>query len=386
MNGKAVRSRLPIELYRPILLYLDDTRDGRQALLNLLVVSKAMSREVLQIIYQSLVLNPDVRYPTHLNDNTAQMVRAVQIHLGIRQTANHTQWCMETLPRLSRLERMEIRGRAWENAVFEACLPRVWDSYEGIVGVRTFIFDGPIDLPVIRFLAAQRSLVELEIIGFSFVPFSSVDVLELFFKPYPNLTKVTIPHAYAKSIIRLAPSLKHLSLTFDFATRCEEVSETLYHLPPGLHSLVFDTTRRDFLPSHVLLPHGLRLLSTVFVQDQADQLLLYLTPLKQLQHVILNIHQPSKPFFIDPFAPGAAAAAPQGGAWQGFDNETIEVFISRLKRTCPSIKTVQVDDQVYNRTGNTWVEELDGSMSRRGSYDIRQHRDGSTARLWRASM
>src|ERR1700743_747974 len=123
MNSKAVRCRLPVELYRPILMYLDETWDGRQALLNLLVVSKAMHREVLQVIYKSLVLRPDIRHPTHLNDTTAQMVRSVQIYLGIRQgTMRHAQWCMETLPRLIRLESIEIRGRAWDTGVFEACL------------------------------------------------------------------------------------------------------------------------------------------------------------------------------------------------------------------------------------------------------------------------
>jgi hypothetical protein len=382
MHRTASRCRLPVELYRPILMYLDETQDGRQALLQALVVSKAMSWEVLQVIYHSLTLNPEVRYPTHLNSDTAQMVRSVQIKLGIRQSsAKHKRWCMKTLPRFTRLERLEIRGRAWEADVFESCLPRAWDSYEGILGVRSFTFDGSIDLPVIRFLAAQKSLCEFEIVGFPVVPFSSADVLELFFTPYVSLTKVTIPHAYASPIIRLAPALKHLSLTFDFVTMCDDVSDTLLHLPPNLHSLIFDTTRRDFLQAHAFLPHGLRLLSTVYVQDQADQLLLYLLPLKQLQHVILNIYQPSTPLFINPFTPGDTPVTPQG-----FDNETIDGFISRLKRTCPSIKTVQVDDQVYHRTGNTWMEESDGSMSRRGSYDIHQHRDGSAARLWRTSV
>lgn len=386
MNRQAARWRLPVELYRPILLFLDKTPEGRRALLNLLVVSKAMNREVLQIVYNSLHLNPDTRQPTNLNNDTAEMVRSVHIKLGLRQKAvKHTQWCMSILPRLTRLEKMEIRGRAWEASVFDSCLPRTWDSYEGITGVRSFTFDGSIDLPVIRFLAAQRSLAELEIVGFPIVPFSSADVLEIFSTPFTCLTKVTIPHSYAKAIIRLAPALKHLSLTFDFATMCDDVSETLYHLPAGLEYLIFDTTRRDFLPAHALLPHGLRLLSTVFVQDEADQLLLYLTPLKQLQHIILNIYQPSTPSFINPFAPNATAAAPQGG-WQGFDNVTIDQFIKRLKRACPSIKMVQVDDQVYNRTGNTWMEEPDGTMSRRGSYNIHQHCDGSAAQLWRASM
>jgi hypothetical protein len=288
---------------------------------------------------------------------------------------------MKALPLFTRLERLEIRGRAWEPDVFEMCLPRAWDSYEGILGVRSFTFDGSIDIPVIRFLAAQKSLCELEIIGFPIVPFMSTEVLALFFTPYANLVKVTIPHAYAKAIICLAPALKHLSLTFDFTTTCEDVSDTIRHLPPDLHSLIFDTTRRDFLQAHAFLPHGLRLLSTVYVQDQADELLLYLLPLKQLQHAILNIYQPSTPSFINPWAPGATPGTPQG-----FDNETINAFVSRLKRACSSIKTVQVDDQVYNRTGNTWIEEEDGSMSRRGSYDIHQHRDGSAARLWRASM
>lgn len=386
MNRKAARWRLPVELYRPILLHLDQDPEGRRALLNLLVVSKAMSREVLQVIYHTLDLNPDKREPIYLNNDTAEMVRSVHIKLGLRQKAvKHTQWCMSILPRLTHLERMEIRGRAWEASVFDSCLPRRWDSYEGITGVRSFTFDGSIDLPVIRFLAAQRSLTELEIVGFPIVPFSSADVVEIFSTPYAYLTKITIPHSYAKAIIRLAPALKHLSLTFDFATMCDDVSETLYSLPPDLHSLIFDTTRRDFLPAHALLPHGLRMLSTVFVQDEADQLLLYLSPLKQLQHVILNIYQTSTPSFINPFAPGATAAAPQGGM-QGFDNQTIDRFIKRLKWKCPSIKMVQVDDQVYHRTGNTWVEGLDGTMSRRGSHTIHQHRDGSAAQLWRASM
>ncbi|PVF95441.1 hypothetical protein CPB86DRAFT_590233 [Serendipita vermifera] len=390
-HSKRRPASLPVDLYRPILLELAKLPDGRKELLGALTVSKAMAHEVQKIIYHSLTLSPDVPQPAYLSDTVALMVRSVQIRLGNRyRAAKHTRWCMELLPRLLRLEQIDIRGRGWEVSVFDSCLPRTWDSYEGITSVKSFTFDGSIDLPLIRFLAAQRSLSELEIVSSMSVPFSSTEVLEIVSMPYDKLSKVTIPHEYAKAIVRIAPNLKHLTLTLDINTTPHDLSVTLSQLPRNLQTLILNTTRRDLLPAHAFLPLGLRTLSTVFVQHEADRLLQYLKPLKHLENVILNVCQPAVPTFINPFAPGAAPPSPTSVSsstpLQGVDDRVVDRFVTELKLTCPSVKTVQLDDQVFKRTGSLWAEEKDGSMSRRESYDITSHREGSAARQWRMSI
>lgn len=372
--------RLPVETYRPILLQLAAT-SSRAELANAALVSKAMCHEAQRILYHTLTLAPDVPQPTEISDTVARMVRGVSIRLGNRyRAAKHTQWCMDLLPRLIFLEKIDIAGRGWEVSVFESCLPRVWDRYEGVTGVKTFHFDGTIDLPLIRFLAAQPSLAELELASGMMVPFHSSEVVEVVSTPYFHLTKISIPHEYAKAIIRLAPCLQHLTLTFDVGTTAMDLGDTLKQLPESMQSLIFNTTRRDLLPAHAFLPRSLRMLSTVFVQHESAQMLQYLSHLKFLEHIILNVCQPSVPTFINPFAIGALPPSPT--PTQGFDDRAVDVFITQLKVICPNVKTVQVDDQVFNRRSSLWAEERDGSMSRRESYDISRHRDGSAARMW----
>jgi hypothetical protein len=378
---------LPVELYKPILLLVASAPNGRKELMKMLTVSKAMAREVQRIIYHTLIITPDGPQPTFPNDMVARMVHSVEIRLGnYFRTAQHTHWCLDLLPRLLCLETIVIRGRGWEVSVFDSCLPRPWDFYEGVTSIRSFTFDGTIDLPVIRFLAAQRDLTELEIVSSVSVPFSSADVLEIVSTPYPNLRKVTIPHAYAKAIIRLAPALKHLSLTFDFSARSSELAETLTLLPPTLHSLFLNTSRRDFLPAHEFLPRGLRTLSTVLILNESEQFLKYLAPLHDLETVVLNVYQLAVPLFINPWTHGSVSAPSSPTPIQTFDDFSTAKLVSELKIACPSVKNVEVDNQVFNRTGSIWMEESDGSMSHRSSYEIGRNREGSTARLWRMSV
>jgi hypothetical protein len=353
--------------------------------MKMLTVSKAMAREVQRILYHTLIITPDGPRPTFQNEGAARMVRSIEIRLGNRfRTARHTQWCLNLLPQLICLENIDIRGRAWEVSVFDSCLPR--DLYEGVTSIRSFTFDGTIDLPVIRFLAAQRDLTELEIVNSTSVPFSSADVLGIVSTPYPNLRKVTVPHAYAKVIIQLAPALKHLSLTFEVSIRPSELANTLTLLPPTLHSLFLNTSRRDFLPAHEFLPRGLRTLSTVLILSESEQLLKYLAPLHYLETVVLNVYQLAAPLFINPWTQGSVSAPSSPAPTQPFDDSSTAKFVSRLKKACPSVKNVEVDNQIFNRTGSTWMEESDGSMSHRNSYEIGRNREGSTARLWRMSL
>jgi hypothetical protein len=355
--------------------------------MKMLTVSKAMAREVQRIIYHTLIITPDGPRPTFPNERVARMVRSIEIRLGNRfRTAQHTQWCLNLLPQLICLENINIRGRGWEVGVFDSCLPRTRDLYEGVISIRSFTFDGTIDLPVIRFLAAQRDLTELEIVSSMSVPFSSADVLEIVSNPYPNLQKVTVPHAYAKAIIRLAPALKHLSLTFDVTSRPSELAETLTLLPPTLHSLFLNTSRRDFLPAHEFLPRGLRTLSTVLILSESEQFLQYLAPLHDLETVVLNVYQLAVPLFINPWIQGPVSAPSSPTPMQTFDDSSTAKFVSELKKACPSVKNVEVDNQIFNRTGSIWMEESDGSMSHRSSYEIGRNREGSTARLWRMSL
>ncbi|KAG8841974.1 hypothetical protein FRB91_004522 [Serendipita sp. 411] len=215
------------------------------------------------------------------------------------------------------------------------------------------------------------------------VAFSSAEVLETIKRPYPYLSKVTIPHEYAKAIIPLAPSLRHLALSFDSTTTSFDLSKTFTQLPLTIESLVLNTTRRDFLTAHAFLPRSLRMLSTVFVAEEATLLLQYLTPLKYLEHVILNVCQASVPSFINPFALGAAPPSPS--LMQGVSDVTVDGFVSKLKSLCPSIKAVEVDDQVFQRKGSVWQANDGGRMLRKEIYEINRHADGSAARKWSIS-
>ncbi|KAG9020138.1 hypothetical protein FS842_007568, partial [Serendipita sp. 407] len=163
---------------------------GRKDLFNVLVASKAMYNEVQKALYHTLILSPDIPQPTYISPRVALMIRSVKIQLGNPyRAAKHTRWCMELLPRLKNLESIEITGRGWDVSVFESCLPRSWDSYDGITGIKSFKFEGNIDLPLIRFLAAQHDLMELEISSSISVAFSSAEVLETIKRPYPYLSK-----------------------------------------------------------------------------------------------------------------------------------------------------------------------------------------------------
>ncbi|KAG8806442.1 hypothetical protein FRC17_004989 [Serendipita sp. 399] len=376
--------RFPSTVLQDVFEHLD-----RKDLFNVLVASKAMYNEVQKVLYHTLTLSPDVSQPLYISPRVAPMVRAVKIQLGNPyRAAKHTKWCMELLPRLKNLESIEITGRGWDVSVFESCLPRPWDSYEGITGIRSFKFEGNIDLPLIRFLAAQHELTELEISSSINVPFSSAEVLEAVKRPYPYLSKVTIPHEFAKAIIPLAPVLRHLALSFDSTTTSFDLSKTFTQLPPTIESLVLNTTRRDFLSAHAFLPRSLRMLSTVFVAEDSTLLLQYLTPLKHLEHVILNVCQVSVPSFINPFAMGGDAGAgvgPSPSVMQGVSDVTVDGFISKLKSLCPTIKSVEVDDQVFQRKGSVWHANDGGRMLRKEIYDITRHCDGSAARKWSIS-
>ncbi|KAG8812938.1 hypothetical protein FRC18_002736 [Serendipita sp. 400] len=125
------------------------------------------------------------------------------------------------------------------------------------------------------------------------------------------------------------------------------------------------------------------MLSTVFVAEEATLLLQYLTPLKYLEHVILNVCQASVPSFINPFALGAAPPSPS--LMQGVSDVTVDGFVSKLKSLCPSIKAVEVDDQVFQRKGSVWQANDGGRMLRKEIYEINRHADGSAARKWSIS-
>ena len=280
-------ARIPVDLYRPILeLFASNSSTSRAELITLLTVSKALSREVQRLLYNSLVLTADKPKPT-FTDATYPLVRKLKIVVGNRsREAEHIRHCAAILPRLVRLESLEIRGRGWNMDALEKCLPRP-GSEHGIMSLTSLALDASLTVPVARFIAAQPQLQELDLVG-GMATTVLPDALTALPPTLPALTKLKTSNTICAHLLPLAPALKHVKLAFDLSETLQDVLSTLASLPLSTVSVFFNTTRKDLTPALAALPRTLKNLSMVLVPDQQDALLEHLGALERL---VLNVHQ-----------------------------------------------------------------------------------------------
>ena len=292
-------ARIPVDLYRPILEHFaSDQSTSRADLLALLTVSKALSREVQRLLYNSLILTADKPKPTFTN-STYLLVRKLKIVIGNRsREAEHIWRCEAILPRLVRLESLEIRGRGWNMDALDRCLP-LPGSEQGIVSLRSLALDASLTVPVARFIAAQSELQELDLVGgmaTTVVP----EALAVLPPTLPALRKLKTSNSICTHLLPLAPGLKHVKLAFDLTETLQDVISTVASLPPSVVSVLFNTTRKDLTPALAVLPRNLKNLSTVLVADQQEALLEHLGALGSLERLVLNVHQ--SPSLVNPWA------------------------------------------------------------------------------------
>jgi hypothetical protein len=293
-------ARIPVDLYRPILEHFaSEQSTSRADLFALLTVSKALSREVQRLLYNSLTLTADKPKPT-FTDATYLLVRKLKIVIGNRsREAEHIRRCEAILPRLVRLTSLEIRGRAWNMDALERCLP-LPGGERGIASLRSLALDASLTPPVARFIAAQVELQELDLVGgmaTTVVP----EALAALPPALPDLRKLNSTSTICKHLLPLAPELKHVKLAFDLLETLPDVVSTIASLPLSIESVFFNTTRKDLTPALAALPRTLKNLSTVLVLDQQEALLEHLTPLGSLEQLVLNVHQ-SPPSLINPWS------------------------------------------------------------------------------------
>ena len=293
-------ARVPVDLYRPILEHFASNQSTSRAdLLALLTVSKALSREVQRLLYNSLVLTADKPKPT-FTDATYLLVRKLKIVVGNRsREAEHVRRCEAVLPRLVRLESLEIRGRGWNMDALERCLP-LPGSEHGIVSLRSLALDASLTTPVARFIAAQPELQELDLVdGMSTTV--APDACAALPPSLPALTKLKTSNTICAHLLPLTPELKHVKLAFDLSETLQDVVSTMASLPLSTVSVFFNTTRKDLTPALAALPRTLKNLSTVLVPEQQDALLDHLGALGALEHLVLNVHQ-APPSLINPWS------------------------------------------------------------------------------------
>ena len=298
-------ARIPVDLYRPILEYFaSEQSTSRADLFALLTVSKALSREVQRLLYNSLTLTADKPTPT-FTDATYLLVRSLKIVVGNRsREAEHIRRCEAILPRLVRLTSLEIRGRAWNMDALEKCLP-LPSGERGIASLRSLALDASLTPSVARFIAAQLQLQELDLVGgmaTTVVPEAAAALPPAL----PDLRKLNSTNTICKHLLPLAPELKHVKLAFDLSETLPDVVSTIASLPLSTESVFFNTTRKDLTPALATLPRTLKNLSTVLVLDQQGALLEHLTSLGSLEQLVLNVHQ-SPPSLNNPWSSPAAS-------------------------------------------------------------------------------
>ena len=294
-------ARIPVDLYRPILEYFaSDQSTSRADLFTLLTVSKALSREVQRLLYNSLTLAADKPKKPTFTDATYLLVRNLKIVVGNRsREAEHIRRCEAILPRLVRLVSLEIRGRAWNMDALERCLPPPGGEH-GITSLRSLALDASLTPPVARFIAAQPELEVLDLVGgmaTAVIP----EALDALPPALPDLRKLSTTNTICKHLLPLAPELKHVKLAFDLSETLPDVVSTIASLPLSTESVFFNTTRKDLTPALAALPRNLKNLSTVLVLDQQDALLEHLSALGSLEQLVLNVHQ-SPPSLINPWS------------------------------------------------------------------------------------
>jgi hypothetical protein len=302
-----IMARIPVDLYRPILEHFASAQSASRAeLLALLTVSKAMSREVQRLLYNSLVLTADKPKPT-FTDATYLLVRKLKIVVGNRsREAEHMRRCEAILPRLVRLESLEIRGRGWNMDALERCLP-LPGSGHGIASLRSLALDASLTVPVARFIAAQPKLQELDLVS-GMATTVLPEALAALPPTLPALTKLNTCNTICTHLLPLAPGLKHVKLAFDLSETLQDVISTIESLPLSIVSVFFHTTRKDLTPALAALPRTLKNLSTVLVPDQQEPLLDHLGALSCLEQIVLNVHQPA-PSLINPWSSPAASSS-----------------------------------------------------------------------------
>jgi len=293
-------ARIPVDLYRPILEHFaSDQSTSRADLLALLTVSKALSREVQRLLYNSLILTTDKPKPT-FTDATYLLVRKLKIVVGNRsREAEHIRRCEAILPRLVRLESLEIRGRGWNMDALERCLP-LPGSEHGVVSLRSLALDASLTAPVARFIAAQPELQELDLVG-GMATTVAPEALAALPPTLPALTKLKTSNNICNHLLPLTPTLKHVKLAFDLSETLQDVVSTLASLPLSTVSVFFNTTRKDLTPALAALPRTLKNLSMVLVPDQQEALLEHLGALGSLEQLVLNVHQ-APPSLINPWS------------------------------------------------------------------------------------
>jgi len=300
-------ARIPVDLYRPILEHFASDQSTTKAdLLALLTVSKALSREIQRLLYHSLVITADKSKPT-FTDATYLLVRKLKIVVGNRnREAEHIRRCETILPRLVRLESLEIRGRGWNMDSLERCLPRP-GSEHGITSLRSLALDASLTPPVARFIATQPELQELDLVG-GMATTVLPEAVAALPPSLPALTKLKTSNTICTHLLPLVPELKHVKLAFDLSETLQDVTSTIASLPLSTVSVFFNTTRKDLTPALAALPRTLKTLSTVLVPDQQEALLEHLSALGALELLVLNVHQ-SPPSLINPWSSSVASSS-----------------------------------------------------------------------------